>query len=92
MRKLFKLLLILLFLTSCSKNLGAFGDAGGIITNSQELSDWIKLYARHGGKGIHQFEGINSRMDGLQAAILSVKLKKLEEVHLLLDYSFLLDS
>jgi len=61
------------------KNLGAFGDAGGILTNSQELSEWIKLYARHGGKGIHQFEGINSRMDNIQAAILNVKIKYLKK-------------
>ena len=61
------------------KNLGAFGDAGGILTNNQEIAEWIKLYARHGGKGIHHFEGINSRMDNLQAAILNVKIKYLKD-------------
>ena len=61
------------------KNLGAMGDAGAIVSNRKELADWMTLFARHGGKGDHQIEGINSRMDGLQAAILNVKLPKLEE-------------
>jgi len=59
------------------KNLGAMGDAGCLVTNDEQLADWCELYARHGGKGDHQIEGINSRMDGLQAAILSVKLPHL---------------
>jgi dTDP-4-amino-4,6-dideoxygalactose transaminase len=56
------------------KNLGAMGDAGCITTNDSELAAWCTLFARHGGKGAHHIEGINSRLDGLQAAILSVKL------------------
>jgi dTDP-4-amino-4,6-dideoxygalactose transaminase len=56
------------------KNLGAYGDAGCIVTNDQHLADWMAAYARHGGKGEHVMEGINSRLDGLQAAILKVKL------------------
>lgn len=58
------------------KNLGAMGDAGAVITNDKILADKMTMFARHGGlkKGDHQIEGINSRMDGLQAAILSVKL------------------
>ncbi|MGQ7848571.1 DegT/DnrJ/EryC1/StrS family aminotransferase [Granulosicoccus sp. 3-233] len=60
------------------KNLGAMGDAGAIVTNDSELADWMALYCRHGGKGDHQLEGINSRMDGIQAAILSVKIPRLE--------------
>lgn len=58
------------------KNLGAMGDAGAITTNDSSLADRMAMFARHGGltKGDHQMEGINSRMDGLQAAILSVKL------------------
>ncbi|MGB7739639.1 MAG: DegT/DnrJ/EryC1/StrS family aminotransferase [Steroidobacteraceae bacterium] len=60
------------------KNLGAMGDAGCLVTNDETLADWCELYARHGGKGEHVMEGINSRMDGLQAAILSVKLPRLD--------------
>lgn len=56
------------------KNLGAMGDAGCLATGDDSLADWAFLYARHGGKGDHRIEGINSRLDGLQAAILSVKL------------------
>jgi dTDP-4-amino-4,6-dideoxygalactose transaminase len=58
------------------KNLGAYGDAGAIITNDLELAEKCKMYARHGAlrKHEHQIEGINSRMDGMQAAILSSKL------------------
>jgi dTDP-4-amino-4,6-dideoxygalactose transaminase len=56
------------------KNLGAMGDAGCIVTDRDDLAEWMTLFARHGGKGNHLIEGINSRMDGLQAAILRVKL------------------
>src|SRR6059036_1177382 len=56
------------------KNLGAYGDAGCIVTNDDRLADWMATFARHGGKGEHVMEGVNSRMDGLQAAILNVKL------------------
>jgi dTDP-4-amino-4,6-dideoxygalactose transaminase len=58
------------------KNLGAYGDAGCIITNDSELADKCRMYATHGAlkKHQHQIEGINSRLDGLQAAILSAKL------------------
>ena len=59
------------------KNLGAYGDAGCIVTNDDALADWTATFARHGGKGEHVMEGINSRMDGLQAAILNVKLPHL---------------
>jgi dTDP-4-amino-4,6-dideoxygalactose transaminase len=59
------------------KNLGAYGDAGCIVTNDDALADWVATFARHGGKGEHVMEGINSRMDGLQAAILNVKLPHL---------------
>jgi dTDP-4-amino-4,6-dideoxygalactose transaminase len=59
-----------------AKNLGAYGDAGCIITNDDALAEKCLMYARHGAirKHQHQFEGINSRMDGIQAAILNVKL------------------
>jgi dTDP-4-amino-4,6-dideoxygalactose transaminase len=59
------------------KNLGAYGDAGCVVTNDGRLADWMATFARHGGKGDHIMEGINSRMDGLQAAILNVKLPHL---------------
>jgi dTDP-4-amino-4,6-dideoxygalactose transaminase len=59
------------------KNLGAYGDAGCIVTNDDRLADWTATFARHGGKGEHVIEGINSRMDGLQAAILNVKFPHL---------------
>jgi dTDP-4-amino-4,6-dideoxygalactose transaminase len=59
------------------KNLGAYGDAGCIVTNDYRLANWMATFARHGGKGDHVMEGINSRMDGLQAAILNVKLPHL---------------
>ena len=57
-----------------SKNLGAYGDAGCVVTNDGQLADWMALFARHGGKGEHVMEAINSRMDGLQGAILKAKL------------------
>lgn len=58
------------------KNLGAYGDAGCIITNDDTLAEKCRMYANHGAlkKHEHRIEGINSRMDGLQAAILSAKL------------------
>lgn len=61
------------------KNLGAMGDAGAIVTQDATLARKMAIFARHGGlkKGEHECEGINSRLDGLQAAILSVKLKHL---------------
>jgi dTDP-4-amino-4,6-dideoxygalactose transaminase len=64
-----------------SKNLGAYGDAGAIVTNDDSLATKIRMYANHGRveKYDHKFEGVNSRLDGLQAAILSVKLRYLEQ-------------
>jgi dTDP-4-amino-4,6-dideoxygalactose transaminase len=58
------------------KNLGAYGDAGAIITDDSALAEKCRMYANHGAliKHQHQIEGINSRLDGLQAAILSAKL------------------
>ena len=60
-----------------SKNLGAYGDAGCIVTNDDQLADWMAAFARHGGKNEHVMEAYNSRMDGLQAAILQAKLPHL---------------
>ena len=63
------------------KNLGAYGDAGCIITNDDILAEKFRMYANHGAliKHKHQIEGINSRMDGLQAAILNAKLPFITE-------------
>jgi len=59
------------------KNLGAFGDAGALVTDDDQLAEWTANFARHGGKGEHVMEGTNSRLDGLQAAILNAKLPHL---------------
>jgi dTDP-4-amino-4,6-dideoxygalactose transaminase len=61
------------------KNLGAYGDGGAIVTNDDTLAKKAKMFANHGrvDKYDHEMEGINSRLDGLQAAILGVKLKHL---------------
>jgi dTDP-4-amino-4,6-dideoxygalactose transaminase len=58
------------------KNLGAYGDAGCILTDDEVLSNQFRMFARHGAlrKHEHVIEGINSRMDGLQAGILNAKL------------------
>lgn len=63
------------------KNLGAYGDAGAIITNDDRLAEKCRMYANHGAliKHQHHIEGINSRLDGLQAAILSAKLPYIAE-------------
>jgi len=63
------------------KNLGAYGDAGAIVTNNDELARNARMIANHGRteKYNHEFEGTNSRLDGLQAAILDVKLKHLDK-------------
>ncbi len=62
------------------KNLGAYGDAGAIVTNDEALSRKSRMIANHGRieKYNHEFEGRNSRLDSLQAAILKVKLKNLD--------------
>jgi dTDP-4-amino-4,6-dideoxygalactose transaminase len=66
------------------KNLGAYGDAGAVITDDDSLAARILMFANHGSlkKHLHDIEGINSRMDGIQAAILSVKLKYIDSWNL----------
>ncbi len=64
-----------------SKNLGCYGDGGAIFTNDPTLAQKIKMIANHGQqkKYFHDSIGVNSRLDTLQAAILSVKLKYLDQ-------------
>jgi len=64
-----------------SKNLGAFGDAGMIVTDSKELWEKLRMIIVHGSsvRYLHDILGVNSRLDTLQAAILSVKLQHLDE-------------
>jgi dTDP-4-amino-4,6-dideoxygalactose transaminase len=63
------------------KNLGAWGEAGGVTTNSALLAERIRMIRDHGqsARYYHRIPGVNSRMDGLQGALLSVKLKHLTE-------------
>ena len=63
------------------KNLGAFGDAGAVVGNSDEDCKKARMFANHGriDKYSHEFEGVNSRLDGIQAAVLKIKLKYLSE-------------
>ncbi|MFO7811225.1 MAG: DegT/DnrJ/EryC1/StrS family aminotransferase [Candidatus Delongbacteria bacterium] len=73
------------FVTSFSfypgKNLGAFGDAGAVVTNNKELFEKIKTTSDHGrmSKYEHLRKGTNARMDNLQAAVLNVKMKYLSD-------------
>ena len=63
------------------KNLGAFGDAGAVTTNDKELADCIRALANYGSqkKYVFKYCGRNSRLDEIQAAVLDVKLRHLEE-------------
>jgi UDP-2-acetamido-2-deoxy-ribo-hexuluronate aminotransferase len=64
-----------------SKNLGAYGDGGAIFTNDDGLADKMKMIANHGQRKRYYYEmvGCNSRLDTLQAAVLNIKLKYLDE-------------
>jgi len=64
-----------------SKNLGAFGDGGALCTNDKALADKMTMIANHGqsARYYHDVVGCNSRLDSIQAAILNIKLKKLNE-------------
>ena len=63
------------------KNLGALGDGGAVTTNDEDLANTIRALANYGSseKYIHRYKGINSRLDELQAAILRVKLARLDQ-------------
>ncbi len=63
------------------KNLGAYGEAGAIITNNDDLAEYVRKYRDHGSteKYVHEFEAHNMRMEAFQAAVLNVKLKYLKE-------------
>ncbi len=62
------------------KNLGALGDAGTVTTNNDELAEVVRALANYGSqhKYVNEFQGLNSRLDEIQAAILRVKLKRLD--------------
>ena len=64
-----------------SKNLGCYGDGGALMTNDDELAKKIRLIANHGQvvRYYHSVVGVNSRLDAIQAGILDVKLKHLDE-------------
>ncbi len=64
-----------------SKNLGGYGDGGAIFTNDDELAEKLKMIANHGQKVryYHELVGCNSRLDTIQAAILRIKLRHLDE-------------
>ncbi|KJJ85940.1 pleiotropic regulatory protein [Candidatus Omnitrophus magneticus] len=62
-----------------SKNLGAFGDAGAMVTNDEKISKAVKILRNHGQttRNVHDVEGYNSRLDAIQAALLQIKLRYL---------------
>ena len=64
-----------------SKNLGCYGDGGAIYTNDDELAKKCRMIAHHGEsvKYVHDVLGVNSRLDSIQAAVLKIKLKHLDE-------------
>jgi dTDP-4-amino-4,6-dideoxygalactose transaminase len=63
-----------------AKNLGAYGDAGIVVTNSREVADGVRLLANHGRRTgtDHAAVGYNARLDGIQGAVLGVKLPNLD--------------
>lgn len=64
-----------------SKNLGCFGDGGMVVTDNLEIAQKIRILRNHGshGKYIHETVGLNSRLDEIQAGILRIKLRHIEE-------------
>lgn len=66
-----------------TKNLGAFGDAGAIATNDKTIADKVRIYRNYGSekKYYNKVQGVNSRLDEVQAALLKVKLSHLDEIN-----------
>ena len=66
-----------------TKNLGAFGDAGAIVTDDKEFADKIRMMRNYGSKikYYNEIEGVNSRLDEMQAALLRVKLTHIDELN-----------
>lgn len=64
-----------------AKNLGAYGDAGAVVTNNEEIATRARMLRDHGrtDKYLHEYIGVNSRLDTLQAAVLGVKLAYMDE-------------
>ena len=64
-----------------SKNLGCFGDGGAMVTNDDELAKKLRMIANHGQskRYYHDIVGCNSRLDNIQAAVLRIKLKELDQ-------------
>lgn len=64
-----------------SKNLGCYGDGGAVFTNDDAIADKLRMIANHGMKKryYHEIVGMNSRLDSMQAAVLRIKLPKLDE-------------
>ena len=63
------------------KNLGAYGDAGAVVTNRTDLADTVRLLSDHGGRVryVHDIVGMNARLDTVQAVVLRAKLRRLRE-------------
>ena len=63
------------------KNLGAYGDAGAVVSDDDDLARRVRVFVNHGSdkKHAHEIEGVNSRLDGIQAAVLSVKLPHIHD-------------
>ena len=63
------------------KNLGALGDAGAVTTNDDALAEMVRALGNYGSKQkyVNEFQGLNSRLDEIQAAILDVKLKYIDQ-------------
>lgn len=66
-----------------TKNLGAFGDAGAVVTDDEAFADMVRMMRNYGSRVryYHEIEGLNSRLDELQASLLRVKLSHLDELN-----------